>query len=213
MLLVVLALATLILGVLLVRWALGRSAPILIGLTVVVVLGSGFFEYRWRAAEHGFTVATRKLIARTDVHVHCQRLTATLVDASGYEGYVPYPGDGSLPRTADLMWTTCHNLAKWQRSGHKATAPKAQIVAIHVLTHEAMHLTGEKNEAKAECLAMQHDAETARLLGASTRAASAIAERYWREDYPHMRDDYRTGDCAPGGALDLHPETPAWPTG
>lgn len=209
----VLGLFGLWLAVLLGRWVMGRSAPILIGLVSLVLVVGGFVEVRWRMNEHAYTVAMQKLLDRKEVYVHCQRLIGTLVDASGTEGHVNYSSDGSRPKRADLTWSACHNLAKWRSGGHKATAPNDQIVAVHVLTHEAMHVSGITSEAQAECYAMQHDAEMARLLGASAARADALALRYWTQDYPRMRDDYRSGDCAPGKAMDLHPDTPDWPSG
>ena len=77
-----------------------------------------------------------------------------------------------------------------------------QVVAVHVLPHEAMHLSGRLNEAAAECAAVQRDAHTARLLGAPDAAAAELAAAYWRNVYPLMPDGYRSADCRPGGALD-----------
>jgi hypothetical protein len=73
---------------------------------------------------------------------------------------------------------------------------------VHVLTHETMHMAGSTDEAIAECRAVQRDAAMARRLGADAADARALAARYWREIYPAMPDNYRTGQCAPGAALD-----------
>ena len=67
-----------------------------------------------------------------------------------------------------------------------------------------MHMRGETDEAAAECQAMQRDAAMARELGASPAAAAALAASYWRIDYPRMPDDYRSGECRPGGQMDEH---------
>jgi hypothetical protein len=77
-----------------------------------------------------------------------------------------------------------------------------QVVAVHVLTHEAMHLSGRLAEAVAECAAVQRDAQTARLLGARPADAAELAAAYWRNIYPLMPDSYRSADCRPGGAMD-----------
>lgn len=201
------------LAVLVYRHLRGRRAPILIGLTVVLLLSGSWVEYRWRAQQGRYSVALRELLGRDDAYVHCERLSAALLDASGNEGSVTWTADGSLPRRADLTWSTCRNLAKWERSGQKASAPRSQIIAVHVLAHEAMHVSGVMDEAEAECRAMQYDARLAELLGADPDEAAALAERYWREVYPNARTDYRSPGCAPGRALDLHPETSAWPSG
>jgi hypothetical protein len=82
-------------------------------------------------------------------------------------------------------------------------------VAVHVLTHEAMHLAGLVGEAAAECAAVQRDAHTARLLGAAPADAAALAAAYWHGVYPQMPDSYRSGDCRPGGAMDeRRPDAP-----
>ena len=95
--------------------------------------------------------------------------------------------------------------APLRRAGPAAPVPLGQLLprrptrdqveAVHVLTHEAMHLSGRLEEAAAECAAVQRDAHTARLLGAPAAA-------YWRDVYPLMPDGYRSADCRPGGTLD-----------
>jgi hypothetical protein len=72
------------------------------------------------------------------------------------------------------------------------------VVAVHVLTHEAMHLSGRLGE----CAAVQRDAHTARLLGAGPADAAAPAGAYWRNIYPLMPGGYRSGDRRPGWPLD-----------
>ena len=73
---------------------------------------------------------------------------------------------------------------------------------MHVLTHEAMHLSGRLDEAVAECAAVQRDAQTARLLGAGPADAAELAGAYWRNVYPLMPEGYRSGKCRAGGAMD-----------
>jgi hypothetical protein len=73
------------------------------------------------------------------------------------------------------------------------------VVAVHILTHEAMHLSGLLGEAAAESAAVQRDAHTARPAGA---AAAALAAAHWRNVYPLMPDGYRSPDCRAGGPLD-----------
>lgn len=89
----------------------------------------------------------------------------------------------------------------------------AQLQAVHVLTHEAVHTGGEKSESRTECMAVQRDADTARLLGASDPAAKALAWVYWKTVYPSMPDDYRDAGCGPGGGLDESLPTSPWVAG
>jgi hypothetical protein len=85
-----------------------------------------------------------------------------------------------------------------------------EVIAVHVLTHEAMHMRGETNEATAECEAVQRDRTTAALLGATPRQADELARTYWLTVYPDMPADYSSAECRPGGALDEGLTTAAW---
>jgi hypothetical protein len=77
-----------------------------------------------------------------------------------------------------------------------------------------MHMAGRLDESAAECAAVQRDARTARLLGASGGEARALAAAYWRTVYPAMPGGYRSSACRPGGALDEQlPDAPWVPAG
>jgi hypothetical protein len=84
------------------------------------------------------------------------------------------------------------------------------VVAVHVLTHESMHMRGLTNEAAAECAALQRDETTAQLLGATAAEARSLARDYWLTVYPDMPSDYRDGGCVPGGPADERLDTAPW---
>ena len=73
-----------------------------------------------------------------------------------------------------------------------------EVVAVHVLTHESMHMLGI-TASRCRVQAMQRDAITAGQLGATPDQALLLARRYWVNIYPNMPDDYRNGDCHAGG--------------
>jgi hypothetical protein len=116
-------------------------------------------------------------------------------------GYVRWRADGSPEPWTLIKRDQCRHLAAYLRSD-KRPPTRDQVVAVHVLTHEAMHLSGRLGEAVAECAAVQRDARTARLLGARPADAAALAGAYWRNLYPLMPDGYRSDDCRPDGPLD-----------
>src|SRR5205823_6145468 len=97
----------------------------------------------------------------------------------------------------------CQALAAFSRSDHEHPSA-GEVIAVHVLTHESMHMAGIRNESAAECAALQRDARTVTLLGASPQAAVALARSYWTVDYPRMSDDYSSAQCRPGGPMDEH---------
>jgi hypothetical protein len=97
----------------------------------------------------------------------------------------------------------CAALSDYLRSD-KTSPTRDEIVAVHVLTHETIHMTGITSEAETECLATQRDADMARALGASAAAARSLAASYWIGVYPRMPDTYRSVDCeGPGGLAAL----------
>lgn len=193
------------------RDSLGRPRPfplwsvcLLVVLTVLAAVPGA------RRAEQEHTLASvASQLAGRSVAVHCQSTAAALVDAGAELGFVPYGDDGvPLPRTT-LKREPCAALRSY-REGSKQRPSRDEVIAVHVLTHEAMHMRGETAEAVAECEAVQRDARTARLLGATPAQAQQLARTYWLTIYPHVADDYRSDDCRPGGGLDERIASASW---
>jgi hypothetical protein len=152
--------------------------------------------------------AASKLIG-IDVRVNCQTLTGSTLDMGRELGWVAWGPDGKPEHKTLIKHQQCNDLQSYLDS--KKQHPSAeQVVAVHVLTHESMHMAGFTSEAVAECYATQHDTQMAELLGASPEAAHELAVRYWKTVYPRMPDAYVTSDCRPGGSLDLHLPDAAW---
>ncbi len=182
-------------------WTSPRGKPWwTFGALAAVVLVTGFFTYRHDQLEQRLSRAAGGLVG-APVAVHCQGVGGALVDASAELGFVRFGPDGVPEHATLIRYEQCQALEAYLNH-HGRHPSHDEIVAVHVLTHESMHMRGETNEAVTECQAVQRDARTARSLGATASDAAALAAAYWRLDYPHMPDDYRTADCAPGGALD-----------
>lgn len=111
------------------------------------------------------------------------------------------------------------------RSGDPAY--RSYVFAIHALAHVAFHLadlTAGKPvitaptvlESRAECFGLQNIARVALGLGAAEDDARSLARYYAETAYPGRQScspDYWSPECRSGGALDLEPATPDWPTG
>jgi hypothetical protein len=133
--------------------------------------------------------------------VHCQSGSATWVDVGAELGYVKFGNDG-VPQHATLIkHEQCGLIAGYLKGGRDRPSLD-EITAVHVLTHESMHMAGITSEAKAECAAVQRDFQTAQLLGANERQAEFLVRAYWVGVYPYMPDDYRSGQCKAGGEMD-----------
>ena len=203
--------------VVVVRWvarrkdSLGRPQAfpfISVGLLMVLSVGAAVPSAQRRVEEHRLArVATQ--LAGASVTVHCQTTTGAFVDAGSELGFVRYGQDGIPEHATSLKRDPCRALQSYT-SSDKRHPSRDEMVAVHVLTHESMHMRGETDEAVAECEAVQRDALTAELLGASPDAARALAARYWLTIYPLMPDAYRTRDCRAGGSLDEHLATAPW---
>ena len=161
-----------------------------------------------RIEEHRLESVASRLIGH-DVTVDCQTTAAAFVDVGAELGFVRYGADGVPEARTLLKREPCRALRRYLGSD-KARPSQEQVVAVHVLTHEAMHMRGETSEAVAECQAVQRDARTAVMLGASAEQGRALAVAYWHGVYPRLPDDYRTGECSPGGPLDEGLDTAPW---
>jgi hypothetical protein len=154
-----------------------------------------------RARQERRLAGAATALVGTSVTVRCQTVGGAFIDAGPELGYVRWRADGSPERWTLIKRDQCRHLAAYARSDKRAPS-REQVVAVHVLTHEAMHLSGRLAEADAECAAVQRDALMARLLGASAAEAAALAAAYWGNVYPLMPEDYRSPECRAGGKLD-----------
>lgn len=197
-----------------VRWVftrvdvLGRVQPfpaISVGAAAVAALACAIPVLLHARLEHRLGAAASAVAGRR-VEVHCQTLSQTWLSAHAELGYVEVGPDGRPePRTV-IALQACDDLSDWLGSDRRSPTAD-QVIAVHVITHEAMHMAGELAEARAECLAVQRDAQLVRALGASREQALALARQYWLQVYPQMPDEYRSGECAPGGSAR---RAPAW---
>lgn len=189
--------------------SLGRTSrfpAFAVSLLVVAALGCW-----WPVVQHhrleARLAAAASTIARLPVTVHCQTIGEAFVDVGGESGWVAYGPDGVPEPHALLKRDICGDLASFPDAG---PASLDQVVAVHVLTHEAMHMRGETQESAAECQAMQRDAAMARALGASPAVAAELARRYWRQVYPSLPQDYVSQACGPTGTMDELLADPPW---
>lgn len=192
-----------------VRWlltrvdALGRTQAFpawsVAGLVVLAVVAGTPQVLRARL-EHRLQAVATTLVG-TPVEVRCQSFGQSMVDVGMELGWVPYDASGIPLRQTLIKREPCADLADYLASDRRSPS-RDQVVAVHVLTHESMHMAGIVDEARAECAAVQRDAWTARLLGSSDEQARRLSARYWYEVYPSLHEEYRTGDCGPAGALD-----------
>jgi hypothetical protein len=95
-------------------------------------------------------------------------------------------------------------------------ADREQIFALHMITHEAMHVRGERDERKTECQAIQRNYRTAVLLGIPDHLAARHALEYYQTMYMQRAEvgglsgSYFSPQCKPRGALDERLPDSTW---
>lgn len=204
-------------AVVVLRWlirgvdALGRrrSFPaISLGLSLTLAAATGIPVLRHAAFERRLAEVASSLVGMK-VSVDCQTLSQAWTSAHAEAGYVRFDADDRPEPVATITVDTCDDLQAWAGSDHENPS-LPQVIAVHVLTHESMHMAGHRDEAVAECAAVQRDARTAVLLGADPTQARALARRYWQQVYPRIPDAYRTANCASDAPLDEHTADAPW---
>jgi hypothetical protein len=89
--------------------------------------------------------------------------------------------------------------------------PDALAYALGTLAHEAVHVTGNRNEVEAMCRGMQWMPRFAAELGLSRGEGRYLATLFWLHWYPWYGPDYRSPECRDGGRLDVRPASGVWP--
>jgi hypothetical protein len=142
-------------------------------------------------------------VAGRAVSVRCDDLS-DLHDDVEPGGVVQFSGETPANFTR-IRFDMCGQLRRLTRDRGAGGALEAR--ALEVLAHESFHLRGVKNEAAAQCYAVQFIGRVARSLGA-TPANAEMLHRLAVRAYPYHPPSYRSPECRPGGKLDLHGELP-----
>ena len=201
---------------LLVNWAshrrdsLGRERdlPVLSVTALVLIAVVAAVPGARRQVEERRLARVASVLAGKHVSVHCQDGAAAFVDAGSELGYVAFDQNGVPEPKTLIKREQCQLLNSYLK--HRGDPSYDEVVAVHVLTHESMHMRGETTESTAECQAVQRDVVTAHELGATPEQALALAHEYWTQVYPRMPDGYFTRSCGPGEDLDEKLDTAPW---
>ena len=209
---------------------------IVVPLLVLVLAGGGWMvERNGRAPTERTLSAAASELAGRPVHVRCQSLWSDLFSVGrGNLGEVQFDASGRPSDSTTLTRGTCAHMGRflsthgadldclanvdWNRFSWPAAhgdpcveTALAEGQAVVTLTHESMHLRGWNDEATAQCYAVQEVAWMVARLGGDPRAGTGLARLAlaWTGSMP---SEYQSPACHGGGTLDLHPETPNFPS-
>ena len=176
------------------------------------------------AALEGLLAEPASAIAGREATVHC----------SGSDGWPGRDGDERVlgyvregePRI-HLAPEVCHALhaqlallppadlacvRRAREEDRRLCPPREELLvrSIATVAHEALHVAGELDEARAECFGLQQTHRVGEALGLDPATARTLAWYAWR--FPQVPEDYRSPECRAGGALDRRPPgATGWP--
>lgn len=160
-------------------------------LTFILLLGIGGMEARWLYFEHQASKAVAEVSGNENGTLKCQRFSEAFLDGDVlHAGHVMF----DAPDVAVVKYQECQTLFNWMQGNKKDFNPE-EIRAIHVLTHETIHVGGDYNEATTECTAVNNDSKMAQILGASQQIGDGIARVYWKTMWPYMPEGYKLPGC------------------
>lgn len=128
----------------------------------------------------------QEVTGQPELGVHCRRWWDNVLNFSAKPGYVEWGSD-----TAQLAWSVCADALRWAEN----TDEDDTRLAVMVVTHEAAHLVGHRNEAETECVAMWAVDRTTVALGGSAEDGASIARWYQVSYNPLLRGDYLAPRC------------------
>jgi hypothetical protein len=163
-------------------------------------------------------------IAQRSVGVECPGFWRRLVEVEGEDGRVHFDVAGRPSDAAQLSGRTCDRLEGFYRAGTKPAFDclvpddrkcDRDVVetarALSTLAHEGFHLAGVRDEAAAECYAVQTVDLVAERLGSTAPQGQLVSQWAARTSARTHPAEYHSQECRRGGVLDLEPGTSAWP--
>lgn len=167
-------------------------------LTLTIVTSS--VPIRHVMFQNSLSDAVEELLGKESVYVDCNSYFDSIFHFN-LAGFV-YRGSSTI----NLEVRSCKNLKSYLKNPSEANS--RELFALHVLTHEAMHVAGEFNEALADCQAFQRNHRMAELLGVPSYIAAKNAADAHRTR--SKRHPYYSPQCEPGMAMDERLPNAVW---
>jgi hypothetical protein len=163
----------------------------MIPLVSLLFLPLGIMEFRWSLMEAKLGTVVSEISGKKAGTVHCQRLSEAFFDTKvSVAGHV----SSDNPHIAVVNYEQCQQIFSWLERGKK-TPSEEQLKALHVFTHESVHVSGEYNEAVTECTAINRDYLTVKALGGSEEDGHHMAMVYYKTVWPDMPKEYILQGC------------------
>lgn len=173
---------------------------VLTGLFAVIPARQAHFEYRLARGVEALT-------GYDGVTVTCLSYFGGIFHyrAAGFMRW----GTGDISLQPDICSDLRAYLDDPEEAVQNATRDRDPLFALHVLTHEAMHVAGVKDEQKTDCSAHQRNHRMALLLDVPKLDAVRSAIFIHRTRSPYHKG-YYSEHCEPGRGLDENLPDAVW---
>jgi hypothetical protein len=191
---------------------------------IIPVVAFSVWEHRKRTQNEARLGEVASAIAQRNVGVNCPGFWRRLVDVGSEDGSVGFDVAGRPTDGARLSGRTCDRLEDFSRAETKPAfdcllpddrACRREVVetarALSTLAHEAYHLAGVRDEAAAECYAIQTVDFVTESLGSTAAQGRIVAAWAARTSARTHSPEYHSQECRRNGALDLEPRSASWP--
>ncbi len=174
-----------------------------LAVTAAVCWGGAMAAYDHVRFEQILSEHAREVSGHPNADVYCQSLADTMVDTLPMSVAHANPESGQI----EFKATWCGHMRDYIDDPEKASGEV--LWALHVFTHEVMHIRGERNEKTTDCQAYQRNFMMSERLG----VPADIAQRHAAEIYANRsrHRDYFSQECRRGGRLDEGLPFPPWP--
>lgn len=188
----------------------GSHAPVIFPLVIGAIF-AGFAGWNL-VVQVPATDALRTYTGLQDAYVKCDSWFSFLNSGGSTSvlGFVEVGPDYKISSRVRLPRQTCDDLRTFILSGSNEVS-KATVRGVGVLTHEAEHVRGVLDEARAQCNATQEADRMATALGASDSVATQFPSLVDGILTPLLSSEYDSPDCVENGPMDRTPGDYSWP--
>jgi hypothetical protein len=178
--------------------------------TAALAAEAAYTPIRYSFFEQFLTEKARVLSESQKAAVHCNTFLDSVFDSNVLAAGHAQVETGRIV----LQYPWCKTLLNHLRQPEKASIEG--IYSVQILTHEVMHIRGERDEARTDCQAVQRYVRAAMLLGITEYAAREHGMRFYNGPYKRraviggMAGNYYSEQCAPGKALDEKLSDSTW---
>ncbi len=163
--------------------------------TLVPTVLIGFFEITFLWQQHVATELTKEISGNPNAWVQCQRFTPALFADALTAGYYA-PAQNSDRSVVQYIY--CKEWSNFYYSDKNSIEDMQILWSVGTVIHEAIHVSGELNEAVTQCLTHKAFPQVLRNFGVSEDKITEYATRYHR-GAQRMPAAYLNGVC------DKHP--------